>query len=550
MTSIDVHHETMPTPAAELDYEAIVVGAGVAGIYQIKRLTDLGINATVLEMDSDLGGTWWNNRYPGARFDSESESYGYSWSKEVLDEWNWTERFSPQPETLKYLNYVADKFNLRQYMQFNIRVEAMDWDDRRHTWTLHLQDGRTLTTRYAFMAVGVLSVPTLPRIAGRDDFKGDAWHPFHWPHEPVDLSDKRVGILGTGATAIQIIPEIAKEAGRLSVLQRRPNWAAPLNNAPISEEEMDDIKSRYDEIFETCASTPGGFLHKPDKRGFWNVPREERLELWDRLYAGSGFGIWLAHFPEIFTDPKANAEFSEYIAERIRERIGDPELADKLIPKDHGFGIQRVPLETNYFETYKRDNVTLVDVGSDPIECITETGIRTEGGEEHEFDVLIYATGFDSFSGAFERINIRGTNGVVLADKWHAGPSTLYGVLTEGFPNFMMIPGPQGAATNFPRGIERSIDWSTDLVTHTRSSAKTKFDATPAGEQTWFEEVVLWYERTLLKRSKHWQTGYNSNLDGHEYGNIRYMVYNGGGPRFARFMDDDATNGYPSVAFA
>ena len=300
------------------DYEVVVIGAGVAGIYQIKRLKDLGVRATVLEANPDLGGTWYHNRYPGARFDSESFTYGYSFSRELLDEWHWTEQFSPQPETLRYLHYVVDKFGLREHMQFDARVDAMAFDEDADTWVLSLDDGRTMTTRFVATAVGVLSAPTLPRIEGIESFEGPAFHSFHWPHDPIDLTDKRVAVIGTGATAIQLIPEVAKEAGSLTVFQRRPNWAAPLNNAPISESEMAEIRARYDEIFATCARTPGGFEHEPDRRGFYNVSPEERRALWDRLYDAPGFAIWLRNFVEIFMDEDANAELSEYIADRIR----------------------------------------------------------------------------------------------------------------------------------------------------------------------------------------------------------------------------------------
>ena len=474
---------------AEPDYEVVVIGAGVGGIYQIKRLTDLGVNATVLEGDADLGGTWYRNRYPGARFDSESFTYGYSWDQEVLDEWHWKEMFSPQPETLKYLNFVADKFGLREHMQFNCHVEKMIFDENGCTWSLYLKDGREITSRFVMTAIGLLSVPTLPRIDGIDDYAGEAFHTFNWPKDPIDLKGKRVAVIGTGATAIQLIPEVAKEAEHLTIFQRRANWAAPLNNSEISEKEMAEIRDRYDEIFATCARTPGGFEHEPDRRGFYSVPEEERRELWDRLYDGPGFGIWLQNFVEIFMDEDANAEFSEYIAERIRGRVDDPVLAEKLIPKDHGFGIQRVPLETNYFETYNRDNVSFEDGSEQPIQRITESGIETS--ENHyEFDVIVYATGFDAFTGAFDKIDIRGVDGQSLREKWAEGPVTYLGLLVNGFPNLLMISGPQTAATNFPRGAELAVNWATELLEHVLSSGNGRIEATAAGEQSWFDHVM------------------------------------------------------------
>ena len=531
------------------DWEVVVIGAGVAGIYQIKRLVDLGVDATVLEGNADLGGTWYKNRYPGARFDSESFTYGYSFSQEVLDEWHWTERFSPQPETLKYLNFVADKFDLRKHMQFDCKVESMRFDETNDLWHIVLKDGRTITARWVMTAIGLLSIPTMPRIDGVEDFEGPSFHPFEWPEEPIDLAGKRVAVIGTGATAIQLIPEVAKHAAHLTVFQRRPNWAAPLNNSPISDEEMEDIRARYDEIFATCARTPGGFEHEPDRRGWDNVPREERLALWDRLYDGPGFGIWLQNFVEIFVDEAANREFSDYIADRIRARVDDPILAEKLIPTDHGFGIQRVPLETGYFETYNRENVSLVDASETPIERITPTGVQTTDGH-HDADVIVYATGFDAFTGAFDHIDIQGVGGQKLKDKWRDGPVTYLGMFINGFPNMLMLAGPQIAATNFPRAVETSVDWATPLLEHVWEQGYTRFEATPEAEQGWFEHVVDMYKPFLLQTAKSWITGYNSNLDGHEYGKTRYNLYNGGGPKYAAKIREVSDDGYAGIQFS
>lgn len=533
---------------AHLDYQAIVIGAGVAGIYQIKRLADLGVRATVLDGNPDLGGTWYNNRYPGARFDSESYTYSYSFSKEVLDEWHWTEKFSPQPETLQYLNFVTDKFQLRQYMQFNCWVEAMVFDKDANFWTVKLADGRQLTTRFIVTGVGVLSTPTLPKLEGLESFKGVSFHAANWPHEPLDLTGKRVAVVGTGATAIQLIPEVAKVAKKLTVFQRRANWAAPLNNGPISEADMAEIRQRYDEIFEVCARSPGGFEHEPDRRGFYEVSPEQRKELWDRLYDEPGFGIWLQNFMEIFVDEKANAEFSGYIADRIRARVDDPALAEILIPKDHGFGIQRVPLETGYYETYNRDNVELVDAAATPIVRVTPTGIETTD-ESRDFDVIVYATGFDAFTGAFDQIDIQGVDCVRLRDKWAEGPVTFLGATVGGFPNFLMLVGPQTAASNFPRGAELSVDWVTPLLEYMWSHGYQRFDVDEAAEAQWCQHVKDLYQGMLLRKARSWFTGYNSNLEGHEYGNMRYNIYNGGGPKYASMLSDMADKDYQGLHF-
>jgi cation diffusion facilitator CzcD-associated flavoprotein CzcO len=530
------------------DYEVIIIGAGVAGIYQIKRLADLGVNATVLDSGGDLGGTWYWNRYPGARFDSESYTYGYSFSKELLDEWHWKERYSGQPENLRYLNYVADKFDLRKHMQFNSKVDAAHFDEDENRWHLTIADGRRMTCRFLILGLGLLSIPTLPRIEGMDDFKGQSFHTFYWPHEPVDMTDKKVAVIGTGATGIQVIGEIADKVGDLTIFQRRPNWSAPLHNGPISEEEMADIRTRYDEIFETCARTPGGFEHEPDRRGFYEVSREERLALWDRLYDEPGFGIWLQNFREIFTDEEANAEMSDYIAERIRGRVNDPELAEKLIPRDHGFGVQRVPLETNYFEAYNQDNVHLVDISETPLECVTENGLRTSE-RDYDFDIIVYATGFDAITGAFDHIDIQGVGGEKLRDKWSEGPSTYLGMFISGFPNLLMPAGPQSgsASTNYPRGIEVGVNWCTEFLEHIWKQGAVRVDASQAAEERWTAHVTKMYSTMLMRKAKSWFTGYNSNVEGHEEGKVRYFVYNGGAPKFVNQINDVAANDYQGV---
>ena len=506
------------------------------------------MNATVLEASGDLGGTWYGNRYPGSRFDSESYTYGYSFSKELLNEWHWKERFSSQPENLRYLNYVADKFDLRKYMQFNCKVEAAHFDESRNSWRLKLSDGRELTCRFVIMVLGLLSTPTLPRLDGLDTFEGRSFHTFDWPHEPVEMAGKKVAVIGTGATGIQVIAEIADKVGELTVFQRRPNWSAPLNNGPISAREMTGIQSRYDEIFTTCAGTPGGFMHEPDRRGFFLVSREERVAMWDRLYEEPGFGIWLQNFREIFTDEEANAEFSEYIADRMRQRVTDPVIAEKLIPRDHGFGVQRVPLETDYLEAYNRANVRLVDISETPIERISETGLRTTE-RDFDFDIIVFATGFDAITGAFDQIDIRGVGDERLRDKWKDGPSTFLGMFVHGYPNLLMPAGPQSgsASTNYPRGIETGVNWCTDFLMHMWEQGYIRAEATREAEETWTAHVIKMYSMMLMRKAKSWFTGYNSNVDGHEHGATRYFVYNGGAPKYVRRINEVAAAGYEGI---
>ena len=533
---------------ASPDHEVILIGAGVSGIYQIKRLVDLGLDAILLEADEDLGGTWYRNRYPGCRFDSESYTYGYSFSQELLDEWHWKERFSSQPENLRYLNHVADKFDLRRHMRFGSRVASMIWDEDDRIWTVTLTSGTSLTARFVITGLGVLSTPTLPHYDGMDDYEGDCFHTYYWPQEPVSLEGKRVGVMGTGATGIQVIAEIADKVDQLTVFQRRPNWSVPLGNSEISQEEMAEIRERFDEIFENCASTSGGFEHLPDRRGFWTVTPEERRALWDELYDAPGFAILGRNFPEIFLDEAANRELSEYIAERTRERIDDPIVAEKLIPKDHGFALQRLPLETNYFEAYNRDNVRLVDLSETPIERFTRTGIQTTE-EHHDLDLIVLATGFDAMTGSFDRIDVRGANGATLVDKWRDGPTTYYGFMTSGFPNLLMVAGPQSASgsTNFPRAIEVGVDWVTGFLERVTEHGITRFEPAGQSEKEWEKIVIDAHEKMLARRSRGWFTGYNSNVAGHGEGSLRYVAYFGGAHKYRVMVGKLAEAGYPGV---
>jgi len=544
VTTVSAQPSTNSTP--ELDHEVIVIGAGVCGIYQLYRLLELGIDVTVLESGSGPGGTWFWNRYPGARFDSESWTYGYSFSKELLEEWSWSEHFAAQPETLRYLEHVVERFDLARHMQFDCTVERAVFDDDSNTWTVSLFDGRSLTCRFLMTAIGLLSAPALPRIEGVDSFQGESFHTFYWPSEPLDLSDKRVAVVGTGATAVQVIAEIADKVGDLTVFQRHPNWCAPLNNSSITDEEQEHIKATYDEIFEKCATTPGGFIHGPQQRPMAETSPAERRALWEELYASPGFGIWLGNFRETLMDEEANAEITEFIADKIRQRVDDPLIADKLIPKDHGFGSHRVPMETNYYEAYNRPNVHLVDLLETPIERVTEKGIRTTANE-HEFDVIVYATGFDAITGAFNRIDFVGSDGQHLRDKWSGSPITYLGMQINGFPNLITLAGPTAGSvsTNFPRGIEDAVNWATGLLVHLREHGITRVEADPAAEQAWTDHVREMYGFLLLRKAKSWMTGYNANVEGSE--KTRYMIYTGGSPRYRKRLTEEAAAGYPNL---
>jgi cation diffusion facilitator CzcD-associated flavoprotein CzcO len=530
-----------------LDFDAIIIGAGVSGLYQLYRLRELGLRARVFETGTGVGGTWYWNRYPGARFDSESYTYAYSFSPELLDEWSWAERFAGQPETERYLNHVADKFDLRRDIQFNSRVAAAHYREETRGWDITLEDGRSYATRFLITAVGVLSAPTMPRIPGVDTFKGQSCHTHYWPKEPVSFDGKRVAVIGTGATAIQAITEIAKTVGHMTVFQRTPNWAAPLHNGNIGADEMRRIRASYPEIFARCNESPGCFIHKPDRRRTLEVTAEEREAFWEKLYAEPGFGIWQGNFRDILTDRTANALISDFIARKIRQRVKDPAVAEKLIPKNHGFGTRRVPLESGYYEVYNQPNVRLVDINETPIERITPSGIRTSEAE-HEFDMIIYATGFDAITGTFDRIDIRGIDGVSLKDKWRDGPQTYLGVLVEDFPNLLMVMGPHAALGNFPRAVEYNVDWVTGLLRHACERGVTRIEPTTAGVTRWTDHVRESGEGLLFNEIDSWMTGVNRNVEGKQTRKI--MRYSGGHPTFREHCDAVAADGYRELALA
>jgi cation diffusion facilitator CzcD-associated flavoprotein CzcO len=500
----------------------------------------------VYEAGSDVGGTWYWNRYPGARFDSESWSYGYSFSEELLQEWEWPEHFSAQPDTLRYLEFVADKFDLRRDIRFKSRMVAAHFDDEADRWTVTFEDGRQDSARLLITALGPLSAYTLPNIPGRETYKGQAFHTARWPREGVSLKGKRVGIIGTGATAIQCIQTIAREVGSLTVFQRTPNWAAPLHNRRITPEEQKRIKASYAEIFERCRQTSTCFIHQTDPRRALDVSAEEREAFWEKLYSEPGFGIWVGNFADVLTDKEANALASAFMARKIRERVKDQKVADKLIPRDHGFGTRRLPLESGYFEVYNQPNVRLVDINETPIERITQEGIRTSA-EDFAFDVLIYATGFDGVTGPYDRVDISGPGGRRLKDDWQGMPKTFLGMLADGFPNMLMVLGPHTARGNIPRNIEEIVDWLSGLVGFMREHGHHRVETRRAEVDRWVAEVEQAVEGLLFNDVNSWQTGVNRNVEGRQV--RRILGYYGGALEYRRRIEDVAGGGYRELMF-
>jgi len=541
--------ETARQPLAKMatDFDAIVIGAGVSGLYQLYRLRELGLTAVVFEAGSGVGGTWYWNRYPGARFDSESWTYGYSFSQELLDEWDWEEHFAGQPETERYLNHVADKFDLRRDIRFKTTVTAAHYQEDSRSWKVTLDDGTHCTARFLITAVGVLSASVLPRMPGIESFKGQSCHTHNWPKEPVSFAGKRVAVIGTGATGIQAITEIAKTAGHLTVFQRTAQWSAPLHNARVTPEEMREIRKNYADIFARCQETLGCFIHAADPRSVFEVTEEEREAFWEQRYGEPGFGIWMGNFRDVLVDREANKLMSDYLAKKIRQRVNDPAVADKLVPKTHGFGTRRVPLESGYFEVYNQPNVKLVDLTETPIERITADGIRTSGAD-YQFDMIIYATGFDAITGAFDRIDIRGVGGASLKGKWADGPATLLGILVDGFPNFMMVMGPHAGLGNFPRAVEYTSDWVTALIRHARDNGVTRVDATHEAAKAWTDHVIETNEGLLFTEVDSWMTGINRNVEGKQV--RRVMRYSGGHPAFRNHCDAVSAGGYRGLSMA
>jgi len=529
-------------------YDAIVIGAGISGMYQLHRLRGLGLRVRVFEAGTGVGGTWYWNRYPGARFDSESWTYGYSFSEEILREWEWSEHFAAQPETLRYCNFVADKLDLRRDIEFSCRIRSAVYDEAANEWAIETEDGRRARARFLITAIGPLSAPTMPSIPGVESFRGEAYHTGRWPHEPVSFAGKRVGVIGTGATAVQAITEIAKTVGHLTVFQRTPNWCAPLRNSAIDAATQARIKATYPEIFALCRDSFGCFIHQADPRKALEVSAEEREAFYEKLYGEPGFGIWMGNFRDVLVDAEANATITEFMRRKIRERVRDPKVAEKLIPTNHGFGTRRVPLESGYYEVYNQPNVRLEDIRETPIERITPTGIKTRDAE-YEFDMIIYATGFDAITGAFDRIDVRGRGGRRLRETWAEGPRTYLGLQIVGFPNLFTLVGPHNAATfcNIPRCIEQNVDWVTVLIAHMREKGLARVEATAEAEREWTQHVHDTGRRMLFTQVDSWMMGINSNVAGKQ--KRTFIVYAGGAPKYREKCDEVAAAGYAGFTF-
>jgi cation diffusion facilitator CzcD-associated flavoprotein CzcO len=474
--------------AASCEADVIIVGAGMSGIGLLHALLSEGYSVRLLEAGGGVGGTWWWNRYPECRFDSESYTYQWFFSKEILANWTWTSEFAGQPEIESYMNYVVDELDLRQHIDLNTRVSAAEWDGVTNRWNVITDGGRTYTATFLALAVGILSAPNFPKTPGLDAYRGEWYHTATWPTEPAEFNRKRVAVIGTGASGVQLIPVIAAEAQHLTVFQRTPNWATPLNNKPISPERMEEIRASYDELHELVSNTKTGFMHSNLPGSIHDHDADDVNAILERLWERSGSTLSHGNFADVMTDPTANEIVAKFIADKIRERVSDPRTAELLIPRDHGYAQKRPPGETDYYEAYNRDNVELISLLEEPILRYVEDGLET-AERKYQFDMIVFATGFDAVVGSFNRIDIRGTNGGTLKEAWADGPRTYLGLQTAGFPNLIFVGGPQSVGGNLPRYIEVQVTWLQRLFAHMRAHGVDRIEATKEATDAWVEHI-------------------------------------------------------------
>jgi len=523
----------------DADVDVVVVGAGLAGMYALYRLRQLGFRARAFETASDVGGTWYWNRYPGARCDVESMEYSFSFSNELQQEWHWTERYAGQAEILRYVNHVADRFDLRRDIQFNTRVVSAHFDDAGTRWLITTEHGERVSARFCIMAVGCLSTAQVPAIPGLDSFQGRWYHTGRWPHEAVDFSGQRVGVIGTGSSGIQSIPVIARQAAHLYVFQRTPNFAFPARNAPLDPDDERRIKSGYADLRKAERESRTGYMIDRGEQSALDVAPEERTREYARRWERGGFGYTSA-YRDLLTDQSANETAADYVRARIREIVRDPQVAELLSPRDHPIGTKRLPLDTGYYETYNRNNVTLVDIRTSPIEAITPTGLRTNAAG-YALDSIVFATGFDAMTGPLFRIDIRGRDGCALRGKWEAGPRTYLGIASAGFPNLFLITGPGSPSvlSNMIVSIEQHVDWTIDCLSYLRDHGFDRIEPDRAAEDTWVEHVNEIAHATLYPQANSWYMG--ANIPGKPR---IFMPYVGGVGTYRQTCDDIAEDGY------
>ena len=525
-------------------YDAVVIGAGVSGMYALHHLRGMGLSVRVYDGASDVGGTWWYNRYPGARVDGPgSPFYCYTFSDEMMKEWDWAETQSDQSAVLAYLEYVADRFDFRRDIQFETWVKDARYDEASQRWTVETSTGVTASAQFLICAVGALSTTNMPDIPGINDFAGECYHTGRWPHEPISFKGKRVAVIGTGSSGIQAIPEIAREADHITVLQRTAQYAFPAGNRPITPEDMADARENWEEVREKMIAHPGGFPFATHERKALDYTPEERRARYEKLWQRGSFKFFLDGYNDIAMSEEANASLADFVRDKIRETVKDPAIAEKLMP-DHFVMTKRPILEDGYFETYNRDNVTLVDLREDPIERFSETSVITHSGE-HPIDVLVLATGYDAISGSMLRLNPKGRDGVSLADRWSNRFHNYLGLTVAGFPNLFMIhgPGSPGVFYNMPLGAERQMDWIGKCMSHLREKDLGAVEPTTESEEAWGSEVTGIANATLFPRTDSWWTGANVP------GKPRYFSAYLGGSLYYHRIADVASRDYDGFVF-
>jgi len=530
---------------SDVDVEVLVIGAGVVGIYALYRALEAGFSAQTLEAGRGIGGVWYWNRYPAARFDSESYTYGYIFSRELFRDWRWKEEFATQPEVESYLNFVVDRFGLRPHIRTGQRVVSAAYDEAANRWTVRTEAGAVVRARWVIAASGGLSVPHYPEIDGLADFQGIAHHTGAWPHTPVDFTGKRVAIIGNGPSGAQLLPAIAGTVAAVDVYQRSPTWLTPLNNAPISDERHAWLTASFDDIAATLSTAASGFLHKPAGKFSTDDSFEERQAFYETIWRSPGFAKLSSNYYDMTTNREVNLEFCEFLAGKIRSIVADPVTADRLIPKDQLFGAKRPPFVEGYYECYNKPQVSLISLRETPILRVDATGIQTTAGHR-DYDIIVYATGFDFGTGALTRMGVRGRDGLDLSTDWADGPSDFAGLSAHRLPNFFFPGGPHGAGGgNYPRYAQDQVDWITRTLVYARSHGFDVFEPTSAQQESWMTMIETLAPRSIFSpRHSHY---YGANVAG----KVRKFLLNPGGrARFHEMLNEMSSTEDYSGAFS
>lgn len=548
MASVQTKEAPGVVKASNTDFDVVVIGAGFGGLAALKELRGLGFNVRVVEAAPEVGGTWYWNRYPGLRVDSESRIFCYSTDPELLEDWDWHERFPAQPEVLKYLCHVADRYDLRKDMDLNTRVEAARYDEATGRWTVFLEGKGSYTCQFLLGATGVLSIPMEPDIPGLDSFKGEWYLTAKWPDKQPDLHGKRVGIIGTGATAVQVIPLVSAIASELTVFQRTPNYVLPARNYPIDAMTRRSIKDNYADLWDMVRENPGGWAFPPADRNYDDFSPEERERICEAAWEVGSMGLMVSTFADLMTNMEANTFVSDFVRRKIRMQVNDPAVAEVLCPaSDNPIGVKRVPLGHQYYEAFNRDNVNLVDVSENAIECITPDGVRLADGSSHDLDVIIFALGYDAFTGALSKIDIRGKTGESINERWSKGAVTYQSVAMNGFPNFFMVGGPQIPIANFVPTLEAIAVYLSETLRIMRDKGIKAVEVRPEAVDRYVEHMHELTDATLFREAKRLRSWFQgANKEGKA---DAPLLHYGGLPMFLADLEAEKDAGFPSYNF-